>query len=68
MTKAQRAALELAVKNGGEIVVGGLDKDPVRQDVIWRLHNMGYLKCAAPTDFYSQPWTITEAGRKAIEK
>ena len=68
MTKAQRAALKLAVKNGGELVEGGVDKDPVRRDVILRLYDMGYLRCAPPSDFYSQPWTITEAGRKAIEK
>ncbi len=68
LTSAQRAALKRAIANGGSIVIGGIDCDPVRMDVAVRLYLQGMLRCAAGDLTGGQIWTITEAGRAVITK
>lgn len=69
LTKAQRKALEIAVHNGGVIMQGGLDKDPIRKDVIFKLFDVGLLTHLPPYhDGSGQPWEITKVGWEAIQK
>ena len=69
LTKAQKKALEIASSNGGVIYDGGLDKDDIRKDVIFRLWEMGFLHhLPPPHDGSGQPWKITPEGMEALRK
>lgn len=68
LTKAQKKALETAILNGGVIYFGGLDKDDIRKDVIFRLWDMGFLHHLPPNHAGSgQPWKITPEGLAALK-
>lgn len=68
LTTAQCRALRLAADSGGELIIGGLDGQPVRPDVAMRLYERGFLAAkglplgAGP----SLGWRLTTAGRAAI--
>jgi hypothetical protein len=66
LTAAQRKALERAVANNGVIIIGGLDGDPIRRDVVLRLYAMGFLHHLPPHIVPGQPWEITPAGKAAL--
>jgi len=65
LTKAQERILKTAIYDRS-IIIGGIDGTPnVRRDVVYRLHDMGYLQFKAPTGFYAESeWIPTEKAEK----
>ena len=66
LTAIQKNALQLAVDSGGEIQIGGLDGQPVRIDVAFRLFNRG-LMSRRWNELDYECYRITDAGRAELE-
>lgn len=66
LTNPQRAVLEQAVRDGGEIILGGTDATSPRPrpDVVERLANEGLLRFVG--GWLSTRYKLTEAGRQAL--
>ena len=66
LTAAQRAALQLAVDDGGCFDTTGIDRRRVRHDVIRRLREYGYVKYEF--GMCADACHITPLGRAALER
>lgn len=66
LTQPQRAVLEQAVRDGGEIILGGTDATipRPRPDVVERLVNEGLLRFVG--GWLSTRYRLTDAGRQAL--
>lgn len=68
LTLVQRKALQQAVDDGNELVIGGLDGRPVRRNVLGALVGKGYLMFdAGKGDLFSHVFKVTEAGKHALK-
>jgi hypothetical protein len=67
LTAPQKAAIRLAQMSGGEIIIGGLDRQNVRPNVAFRLYELGLLSHeAAALGSGGEKWILTDAGRAAL--
>jgi len=68
LTYAQERTLKIALYDRS-IIIGGIDSTPnIRRDVVYRLHDMGYLQFKAPSGFYAESeWVPTEKAKRLYE-
>ena len=70
LTKARRRVLELALADGGSLLIGGLDGRKVRGDVLNALIDTGMLVFDVNGGIFNftSAYRITDAGRTALGK
>lgn len=67
LTSAQQKALQIAMNDGGELIIGGLDGRLVRRDVRDRLLDMGFLRYNPGRPGLGSTFDVTEAGKDALD-